>query len=63
MCVCVFGECWMSEAGPVSALQMYGESNQEDIRRANAENIRAGEYSMSLDLLPNTGQQGFLFLG
>ncbi|MCJ8734735.1 hypothetical protein PDJAM_G00238790 [Pangasius djambal] len=31
----------MSEAGPVSALQMYGDSNQEDIGRANAENIRA----------------------
>ncbi|XP_060736915.1 nuclear receptor subfamily 1, group H, member 5 isoform X1 [Tachysurus vachellii] len=31
----------MSEAGPMSALQMYGESNQEDIGRANAENIRA----------------------
>ncbi|KAF7695562.1 hypothetical protein HF521_007285 [Silurus meridionalis] len=38
----------MSEAGPVSALQMYGESNQENIGRANAENIRAGECSQTL---------------
>ncbi|GAA6100955.1 uncharacterized [Tachysurus ichikawai] len=30
---------------------MYGESNQEDIGRANAENIRAGEYSRILLLL------------
>lgn len=40
----------MSEAGPVSALQMYGESNLEDIGSANAENIRAGEFSIILHL-------------